>query len=498
MSPRPGPNRDVAVIDVGSNSVRLVLYRLEGRAIWPVFNEKVLAGLGRDLPRTGRLSPEGVEAAMGALRRFRVVLESAPPDQLFATATAAVREARDGPDFVARVKAETGLDIRVLSGRQEAQFSALGVVAGEPGAQGVAGDLGGSSLELIRLHHGAPKSGETLPLGPFALGAPKDLDEAAVRRACTAALDGVSGDFKAEEFHAVGGAWRALAQLHMSMSGYPLRVVHQYQISASEAYDEAALIARQSRTSLGRIQGISKKRLETLPYAAVVLQTLIERLQFKRITISAFGLREGLLFNAMTPDLVAQAPLLAGCMAMGTRFGVTEGLGAALDAWLAPAWRQLEPLHGDRDALLTRAACELADVGAMLHPDHRADLAFNQVLYAPVPGQSHAERAFLARTVHARHTSQDSAEVQATVSRLLTPQRNRRARALGAAMRLASDLAARRPALLARCSLAILKDTVTLTVDPDGADLLLGEQTGKRLETLAKALELTPRLRLGK
>jgi exopolyphosphatase/guanosine-5'-triphosphate,3'-diphosphate pyrophosphatase len=497
MSSRPGPNRDVAVVDVGSNSVRLVLYRLEGRAIWPVFNEKVLAGLGRDLPRTGRLSPEGVAAALGALRRFRVVLEGAPPDQLFVTGTAAVREASDGPAFVERVWAETGLNIRVLSGAEEARYSALGVVAGEGQPTGVVGDLGGSSLELIRLEKGDPSVGVTLPLGPFALGAPKDLDEAAVRRACAAALDPVASRFEAEEFHAVGGAWRNIAMLHMAMTDYPLRVVQQYQMTGEEAHAAAALIARQSRASLARIEGMSKKRLETLPYSAVVLEALIERLSIRRVVVSAFGLREGMIFDGLPPDLAAEDPLISSCEAMGARFGVAEGMGAALYSWMEDSWRGLEPAMGGREMLLTRAACELADMGARLHPDHRAELAFNQVLRAPVPGQSHAERAFLATAIHARYTSRESPEALAAVARLLTPERIRRARALGAAMRLAADLGARRPELLARSRLTLSRDAAMLTVDPGSADLLLGEQTLKRLETLARTLDLEPKVRKG-
>src|SRR5215472_5678078 len=102
-------SRQAAVIDVGSNSVRLVIYRLDGRAIWTVYNEKALAGLGRDLPSTGRLSPEGVETAIVALRRYRAVLDGWDADDVTATATAAVREAADGPSFLKRVRAETGL-----------------------------------------------------------------------------------------------------------------------------------------------------------------------------------------------------------------------------------------------------------------------------------------------------------------------------------------------------------------------------------------------------
>ena len=176
-------SRQSAVIDLGSNSVRLVVYRLEGRAIWTVFNEKALAGLGRDLATTGRLSPAGIEIALLALRRFRAVLDGLSPADVTVVATAAVREASDGGPFLARVERETGLKVRVLSGEEEARYAALGVLAGQPNARGIVGDMGGSSLELVTLTQGAPGQGLSLPLGPFALGAPQELQIGPARRA---------------------------------------------------------------------------------------------------------------------------------------------------------------------------------------------------------------------------------------------------------------------------------------------------------------------------
>src|ERR1700757_1200570 len=204
-------SRQAAVIDVGSNSVRLVIYRLDGRAIWTVYNEKALAGLGRDLPSTGRLSPDGVEGAITAIRRFRALLDGWRAEDVTAAATAAVREAADGPAFLKRGREATGLSVRGLSGEEEARYAALGVIAGEPGAEGVVGDLGGSSLELVRLNGAAPDEGGTLPLGPFALGAPRQLNTDRTRRIIESALTPHANRFASRNFHAVGGAWRNLA-----------------------------------------------------------------------------------------------------------------------------------------------------------------------------------------------------------------------------------------------------------------------------------------------
>src|SRR3954452_17402718 len=203
-------SRQAAVIDVGSNSVRLVIYRLDGRAIWTVYNEKALAGLGRDLPTTGRLSPDGVEVALTAVRRFRALLDGWRAEDVTAAATAAVREAADGPAFLKRIREETGLTVRVLTGEEEARYAAMGVIAGQPDAQGVVGDLGGSSLELVRLNGAAPDDGAPLPLGPFALGAPRQLDAERTARLIDSALAPHAERFATRHFHAVGGAWRNL------------------------------------------------------------------------------------------------------------------------------------------------------------------------------------------------------------------------------------------------------------------------------------------------
>ena len=488
-------SRQAAVIDVGSNSVRLVIYRLEGRAIWTVYNEKALAGLGRDLPATGRLSPEGVETAITALRRFRAVLDGWAAEDVTAAATAAVREAADGPLFLKRVREETGLEVRTLSGDEEARFAALGVLAGDPDAEGVVGDLGGSSLELVRLNGHDPEAGVTLPLGPFALGAPRALDVERTRRRVEAALEPHANRFATPHFHAVGGAWRNLALFHMELADYPLHVAHQYEMSPADAQDVARLIARQSRASLERMEGLSKKRLETLPYAAVVLDALIATLGVERVIVSAYGLREGLLLDAMAPAVRRRDPLIEGCEALSAARGVSAELGAALEAWLTPAFEKLSAVFGRRDATLLAAACRLADLGARLHPDHRADVAFEQVLRAPIAGMTHPERAFLASVTFSRHTAATTPPEAAAIAKLLSAERRQRARALGAAIRLGCDLAGRNTRLLERSSLQIQGERLLLTTAPGWDDMLLGEQTAKRAQTLATALKL--KLELG-
>ena len=492
-----GAPRDVAAIDIGSNSVRLVLYRLEGRAIWTVFNEKVLAGLGRDLPVTGQLSVEGSAQALTALKRFAAVIEGVQPALVFVAATAAVREAGDGQVFCDRVAAETGLRIRVLSGEEEARYAALGVLAGIPHADGVVGDLGGSSLELVRLANGAVARGVTLPLGPFALADDDGFDADRLRGVIAKRLKPAE-DFSADTLYAVGGAWRTLAQVHMGVSGYPLRIVHQYAMSAPEALGTAQLIARSSRASLEKWPGLSKKRAETLPHAALVLEGLIERLGLRQIVLSAWGVREGLLYEALEPEVAAADPLLAGSSALGARQGISPTLPGALNGWIAPLVAALPVVFNkDRDAVLADAACRLADIGARLHPDHRVELSFDQVLRAPVPGQTHAERAYLAAAVNARYGGPAATPEPKTVTRLLNDEQQQGARALGLAIRLACDLSGRAPQLLVNARAAVKDGALVLTASDGYADVLLGEQTKRRGKALAEAMGLKLDIRSG-
>jgi exopolyphosphatase/guanosine-5'-triphosphate,3'-diphosphate pyrophosphatase len=487
LSSNSAAQADAAVIDVGSNSVRLVMYRLDGRAIWTVFNEKVLAGLGRDLSTTGKLSPDGIAVAMGALARFQALIGASRPPKVYAAATAAVRDARDGADFCRRVQAETGLRLKVISGAEEAKFAALGVIAGSPRADGLVGDLGGASLELTRIAGGEPGAGVTLPLGPFAFSAPFDVDR--VKAAVARELRAIRGGFSAKTFNAVGGAWRNLALLHMRLADYPLGIIHQYELGRDDALEAARFIEQQSRASLERIEGISRRRVEALPHAAAVLEGLVEGLGLQRIVLSAYGLREGLLFESMSRQTRAQDPLVAGCAALGGRPQAAEVLGAALDGWLQGPFSRLEPMFGGRDAVLLAAACRLADFGAQLHPDHRADLVFEQVLRAPIAGFEHAERVFLACAAFGRHTGSTIMPSPHIVARLLSPERYQRARAVGAAIRLGCDLSGRGPDLLARARLDFKADAVTLQADPGWEATLLGEPIAKRATTLANLLD---------
>ena len=293
-SGKPVRWRRIGVIDVGSNSVRLVVHDVRGRAMQPRFNEKVLAGLGKGLSSSGKLNRDGIDMTLAALSRFASITRAQKVEILHAFATAAVREASDGKEFVERVRKETGITLRVLSGDDEARYAAQGVLAGSPGVDGVAGDLGGSSLELARLANGKYEGGSTYPLGPLALDTGGSFNEDKILAKVKDILSGApelkkSGDV----FFAVGGAWRAIGTLHMELTCAPVHMLQNYEMDAGKLNNILDdLVSGKKHSDL--VQEVAKKRAATIPYAAAVLKTVIELGKFKSIMISSYGVREGI------------------------------------------------------------------------------------------------------------------------------------------------------------------------------------------------------------
>ncbi|HJS79299.1 MAG TPA: Ppx/GppA family phosphatase [Vitreimonas sp.] len=481
---------DAAVIDVGSNSVRLVVYRIDGRAMTPVLNEKVMAGLGRDLSRTGALSKDGADIAMRALKRFTTLLQAQGVKKVFPVATAAVREAKDGRAFAQRIRNEIGLDLRILDGAEEAKLSALGVSGGAPDAKGVVGDLGGASLELVEIGPGGPGRGETYPLGPLTLMDEEEFDYDHVTQSVERVLkDARVLTKRGGDFYAVGGAWRALGRIDIALSNHPIGVLHHHEMSRNQVLKVADVVRKQSRRSLERLEEAAAKRAETLPYAAVVLERVMMIGNFDRVVLSAFGLREGVLLERMSAEALAVHPLIAAAEALAGRWRA-RGFGPALEHWMAPMFEgQLPVFAKARERVLRGAAARLADVGGPLHPDQRVEIMFDLILRAPLAAISHPERAFLAAAIHHRYTKAQPRHAEAYL-RLLNEEQQAAAAALGAALRLGAHLSGRSEALLASFEVVAVDGKLVLRVKKKVAHLVT-ETAARRLEAAAAALGLT-------
>jgi exopolyphosphatase / guanosine-5'-triphosphate,3'-diphosphate pyrophosphatase len=321
----PPKYRPVAVVDIGSNSVRLVVYDGLRRSPSPIFNEKILCGLGRGVATRGKLPDEGITRALAALKRFRALARQIGAKHVYAVATAAAREATNGAQFIARAEKALGCGINVLTGKEEARYAALGVIAGIPSADGIAGDLGGGSLELIDIKDGKLRQGITLPLGPLRLmdlsggsidKAREIIDEAFAKAGILKLLEG-------RTFYAVGGTWRNLAKLHMAQSHYPLHVLHCYRLTRQQALSLSGLVAHLSPASMKEIREVSKSRSDTMPFGALVLERLLTHAKPDAVEISVYGVREGLLYpschRASAPAMRCSPPAGTSHAAMRAR-----------------------------------------------------------------------------------------------------------------------------------------------------------------------------------
>ena len=478
----------VAVIDIGSNSCRLVIYERAGAAFLPFFNEKVMAGLGRDLTETGKLSKDGKARALDTFKRFRAILESLGIGSSYAVATAAMREAEDGPAFKLEVETALGMTLRVLDGEEEGEASARGITAGFRKSKGLVADLGGSSLELhsTAMDAGAAP-GETYLLGPLARAKDIDLhldDRRTIIRKALKRSDLLP--LNSGRLFAVGGAWRSLATVHMELSGYPLGVTHGYKLTrdALGMIIKAAQAARSDGALKNRLQRVAKRRYDAMLHAALVLDTLISRAGVSHAHVSAYGLREGILVQSadLDPDnrLLDTTELYFRLTADNVAFG------RQLYQFLEPV---LETL--DQNEAIMRATCLMADAGARMHPDHRCDLIFEQVLRAPTPLMNHSERLFAAFAVASRYTFKF--KLPEDLSALVKSSDLSDARILGTAMRLGGVYSGRSASMLTTAKLERSSGELVLAVLKEHKDMV-SSTVRRRHQQLANLMSLEPRL----
>lgn len=518
----PGPRggsdaRRIGVIDMGSNSVRLVVFESATRTPDVFFNEKALCGLGADLASTGRLSPDGKERARAALARFSELAKGMALAGVEVVATAALRDAEDGPAFAAEIERETGFTVRIASGADEARLAAQGVMLGDPGADGVAADMGGASLELVRLSGGEVSFAETTPLGPLRLAAAAQEGVKAVDKVVAQELDAAikrqPGLAETATLYALGGSWRAVVKAHMERTDYPMRVLHGYMIDREAAEEAAAWVAGLTTMELREIAGVSERRAKVTPLAAQVLLGLLKRLRPDVMRLSAFGLREGVLWESMPHALRAADPLIEAARELEGRHARAPGLGDEI-------WRFVSPVaafHRPEDRRLAEAVCLLSDVSWRTHPDYRGSASFELVTRNVYGGVDHSDRAYMGLALLYRHKAARRGPLARLAEELLTPERIAEARALGKLLRLASALAGAALGKLPGCRAsrrapppdldaaleglhggaeegpedAGFGDTsaLVLTVPPD-AGRLLGEAVEKAAAAAADALEL--------
>jgi exopolyphosphatase/guanosine-5'-triphosphate,3'-diphosphate pyrophosphatase len=491
LAPAPrtagAPTRSrIAIIDIGSNSVRLVVYEGSARLPAILFNEKVMPGLGRALNETGAIDPSALAAARAALARFALLAREMQVSELRTVATAAVRDASNGNALI-EAAAALGLEVELLSGEEEAMASGMGVLSGIPDADGVVGDLGGGSLELVRVVAGTVTDRISFPLGVLRIGAIRAEGKGALDRRVGKLLEeaGWKGRGKDLPFYLVGGSWRALARLDMHRSDYPLPVVHQYPLSLSRIAELRELVNTMPRSALKAIPDVSSARVATLPDATALLASVARHLGSSGAVVSAYGLREGLLFQRLTAKQRREDPLIVAARDEGERLGRFAEHGDLLEAWIAP-------LFGGESAELARlrhAACLLADVGWRANPEFRAERGMEIALHGNWVAIDAAGRAVLAQALYT--SLGGGVGCPEPLARLADPAALDRARRWGLAIRLGQRLSGGVAAPLKRSRLVLEEDAVTLVIE-ERDEALYGEPVEKRHKALAAAFGREP------
>ncbi|HEV2078505.1 MAG TPA: Ppx/GppA family phosphatase [Allosphingosinicella sp.] len=476
------PDKPVAIIDIGSNSVRLVVYSGATRIPSIVFNEKVMAGLGKGLAKTGELAQDAQNRALASLRRFRILTRQMGVARTRVVATAAVRDASNGPVFLEKVRL-AGFKPEVLSGKEEGIMAGQGVLSAIPQADGVIGDLGGGSLELVDVSNGKVRHSVSLPFGVLRLGPILEKGQGALERKVAKAL--AQEDFrqrgKDRPFYMVGGSWRALARLDMLLTDYPLPITHHYRKKRRRPQQLHKESEPLHPGVLKAVPSLSASRVPSLPQANLLLTTLVDELKPSELIVSSFGIREGLLYDDLDARARARDPLIEAAREAGRGLGRFAEHGDLLDRWIAPIFDD-DPAA----ARLRLAACLLADVAWQAHPEFRAERGVDMALHGNWVGVDGPGRVMIAQALFSNFGGGGSFGDMA-VARLCTKEELHRAMVWGLAMRLGQRLSGGVAASLEASRLRLKDGVLRLEIDKD-VEALFGEAVERRLKALANAL----------
>ena len=471
----------VAVVDLGSNSVRLVVYDRLSRAPFPRFNEKSLCRLGASIDAKGELGEGAMECVVRALERFVAIARAMEVGRIDLLATEAIRKANNGDAFRERLEEVSGLPITILDGDDEARLAATGVIAGFHHPGGFAGDLGGGSLEIAEIRGGHVGRGRvSMPLGALLIARRMADDPKEARRHVDAALraalpEVVSG----ADFHVVGGGWRALGKVHLAGNDYPVPVIHGLELEPGTLRELSKRIWTMDPDDVASLPGAPGRRVSTLPAAALVMDRVLKHLEPGRVLFSSLGVREGWLHTLLSDEARALDPLLEGCRQLAAETSRVPAFAEALERWTDGLFMG-ESVAQRR---LRVAATLLSDIAWREARDVQARHVFERILRFPFIGITHPERVFLAATVHARH----GARAEHPALALLSDEEATRAHVLGTALLLGHRFSGSVPAILDHASLHIGPDTVTLRVD-EATSVPDSEAVQGRLTLLAKAM----------
>ena len=404
-------DRSLAVIDVGSNSGRVVVIRIGGPGHLEILaNGRAPLRLARDLRRGNRIAPETIERTAAALRDFRAIADSAGAGTLIAVATSAVRESENAEEFQARIEAESGVGVRVISGDEEALYTFLGAVHGLPVDSGAVADLGGGSLELTEFDERRALRSWTLPLGSLRLSdrflrsdppAKEEIEELAEYARTT--LEGAEvGELEpGERLVGTGGTIRNLAKMDQASRRYPIPRLHGYVLTRKRVQELADLLASRRSSRRRLMSGLSRERADSIVGGSMALLSVMKHVGATELTVSSQGLREGLAFDAVglreTPIEEVRG---ASILAFASRFSTWDPNRAERRATVARSiLRSVEPEAGASVHERLAQATNLLDIGRSVDYYRRYQHTADMITEADLDGFSHRKLALLSAVV---------------------------------------------------------------------------------------------------
>ena len=479
---KPVGDGRIGIIDIGSNSIRLVIYDQQKRSPVSIYNEKVMCALGKGLASTGLLNVEGVELAKQAVTRFLAMGRNLEISSLYVMATAAIRDAKDGESFARYLEQKHDISVDIISGKLEAKLGAHGVSASMYKPQGISGDLGGGSLELVKINEGQTLDHTSLLLGSLRMIDESKGDRDKLRKLIQKRFAELQwlDEKKVPNFYAIGGSFRALAKMHMTANNYPLRILHEYKVDSKNFLSFVRDIATMSPEKLEKYPGSAAKRVAALPGAAIVLEHIIEHARPENIIFSASGIREGYLYEKLAPNVRSQDGLLSSCTEFTTRSGRTTNYANEMYTWMYP----LVEKETDNERRLRLAFCLLSDIAQHIHPEYRAEWSYHRILYSALAGLTHRERVKLSLALYHRYQFRFK-ETWPSLT-LIKESDKAWAKLIGTAANLAYHLSGSNAGHLHKTSFIIDKDQVSLQLAGDMQDVL-SDSVKRRLDGVREA-----------
>ncbi|NDJ52401.1 MAG: Ppx/GppA family phosphatase [Chloroflexi bacterium] len=498
-------SRRTAIIDLGSNTTRLIVMKGIGGYIYQLSDEvREVVRLRKGMTSEG-LSPEAIERALLTLRLFKRFCEATRVDTVIATATSAVRDAPNGPAFIDQVYQEIGLGLRILDGEQEAYYEMIGALNEVPLQDGYIMGIGGGSMQISQVQSRRMKACTSLPIGTIALTERFVQGDPIKKRELRDLQNGIDQQLDQISWLkpngpgvlvGTGGTIRNLAKIAIAQLDYPLNTLHGYDLSRASIAHSIELFKSLPLEKRKAIRGLNRDRADIILPGAMVVHSVMERLDMSAIRISVNGLREGLFFEQFWRDL--PSPVIDdvrgfGVLNMARTYHYEKAHADHVRYLSSRMFDDLQALHGygpDERELLEAAAI-LHDVGVLVnfsdHHKHSESLIIN----SGIPGFSARETAIVALlTRYHRKGTPDTSSYHA----VLRPEDDRLVWQLAALLRLAEKLERGRSQAVRGVEMRYDDDSLEIVVDADeypGVEIWEAERSAAELVEAAFGRRVT-------